>query len=80
LAADLWGEHYKKRCFGGTVAGPDTTILGGIMWTAIFPGFESEAAIFLGILMITLPSAVGGGVAGWQRSRSRKILFALKAI
>jgi len=50
------------------------------MWTAIFPGFESEAAIFLGILMITLPSAVGGGVAGWQRSRSRKILFALKAI
>ena len=61
----------RKGLLVGGLVGLFVPILGGLAWMRIYPGFESQPAIFLGILMMAGPSAVGGGVAGWIRSRSK---------
>lgn len=58
----------------GAAIGLVVPIVGGSIWMRIFPGFESQPAIFLGTLMITVPSAVGGGVAGRLRFRWKRQL------
>jgi cytochrome bd-type quinol oxidase subunit 1 len=62
----------KKGVLAGILLGLFVPILGGLVWMRIYPGFESQPAIFLGALMITVPSALGGGVAGWLRTRSKR--------
>jgi len=47
-------------------------IVGGVVWMRIFPGFESESAIFLGSLVLAGPSALGGSFAGVLRSRAAR--------
>lgn len=58
----------------GILVGLLVPILGGFAWVRIFPGFESEPAIFLGSLMIAGPSAAGGGLAAWLCSRTRRVV------
>lgn len=54
----------------GLLLGIAIPIAGSFAWMKIYPGFESEPAIFLGGLMIAGPSAIGGSLAGWLRSGS----------
>lgn len=61
----------RKTLILGSVLGLALPILGGPIWMIIVPGFEAGAAIFVGSLMVSVPSAVGGGIAAWIRSRSK---------
>ncbi|HMI50585.1 MAG TPA: hypothetical protein VK525_03670 [Candidatus Saccharimonadales bacterium] len=42
------------------------------IWMLCFPGFESSTAFFTSAVVISLPNALGGGVAGWLRTRVRR--------
>jgi hypothetical protein len=44
-------------------------VLGALLWNALDTGFEESPAHFIGALLMSGPSAVAGGVAGWLRLR-----------
>ncbi len=73
----VWSPFFRldtnaKGCLVGGLVGILLPIVGGLIWTKIFPGFESEPAIFLGSLVLVGPSALGGGFAGVLRSRAMR--------
>jgi len=57
----------------GVAIGLLLPIVDGRIWLICFPGFERTAAFFSSAVVISLPSALGGGVAGWLRSRVRPV-------
>jgi hypothetical protein len=61
-----------KGCLVGGLVGILVPIAGGLVWMRIFPGFESQPAIFLGSLVLAGPSTLGGGFAGVLRSRATR--------
>ncbi len=61
-----------KGCLVGGLVGILVPIVGGLVWMRIFPGFESQPAIFLGSLVLAGPSALGGGFAGVLRSHATR--------
>jgi hypothetical protein len=40
-----------------------------MVWISLVRGFERSAAIFMGSLMLSIPSTVGGAIAGWMQSQ-----------
>jgi len=58
----------KWRTVFGLLLGLLLPILGGFALMKITRGFES-AALFAGGVMLAIPGAVGGALAGWIQSR-----------
>jgi len=65
-------DPLKNGVKAGVLLGLAIPLLGAFVWMRIFPGFESQAAIFTGSVMIAVPSAAGGGLAGWLHARRSK--------
>jgi hypothetical protein len=62
-----------RNLFAGVSLGLLLPILGGVVWMRLYPGFESQPAIFIGSLLTAGPSAAGGGFAGWLRYQSKPV-------
>jgi hypothetical protein len=77
-SAVLWSPIVRRYTEGkgwlaGILLGVFLPILAGFIYMKLYPSFEN-GPVFLGSLIMTLPSAIGGGVAGWLRSRSERQL------
>lgn len=57
----------------GVAIGLLLPIVDSRIWMLCFPGFESLTAFFTSAVVISLPNALGGGVAGWLRTRVRPV-------
>jgi len=53
----------------GLALGFGIPALGGFFFSIIAAGFESPA-IFVGALILSIPSSIGGALAGWIQGRS----------
>ena len=67
---DLGLENAVKALAVGISFGLVAPILGGFVYMKIYPGFEEQVGIFVGSLFTAGFSAIGGGVAGWLRSKA----------
>ena len=59
----------KLATLCGLVLGFALPALGGWLLSSLTPGFESPA-IFAGAVMVSIPNAIGGAIAGWLQWRS----------
>jgi len=53
----------------GGVLGAVLIVAGGLVCASLARGFELRPGIFIGSLMLSAPSALGGAVAGWVNRR-----------
>jgi hypothetical protein len=53
----------------GTVIGVVFIIAGGFLWGLVSRGFEVPSALLIGSFMLSIPSGIGGGIAGWLTHR-----------
>ena len=58
----------RKALLAGISFGFFVPFLVGFVYMKIYPGFENQVGILVGVLFTAGSSAVGGGVAGWLRS------------
>ncbi len=53
----------------GTVIGVVFIIAGGFLWALVSRGFEVRSALVMGSFMLSIPSGIGSGMAGWLNHR-----------
>ena len=77
IVGSLWlnfvtggGTSGPRRIVWGICLGLLLPVAGGYAWMKINHSFESPA-IFWGGVILSIPSAIGGGLAGWIQSRAR---------
>ena len=62
----------RKALLAGILFGLFVPFLAAFVYMKVYPGFENQIGIFAGALFTAGFSAVGGGVAGWIRSRPKR--------
>jgi len=68
----LWSLRLNngwKGLLAGLFLGFSLPVLGGFIYTRIYPDFHNSLILFFALLTGG-PSAIGGGIAGWLRVRS----------
>lgn len=71
LCLPMFGRDTSgKGMLAGVLLGIFLPILLGFVWMEIYPVFENRPALFIASLLTAAPSAFGGTLAGWLRSRS----------
>lgn len=53
----------------GLVAGAFCAGMGGLLWASQTSGFEARPAVFIGSLLLSIPSGIGGAFAAWLNRR-----------
>ena len=64
------GTSEPRRIVWGICLGLLLPVVGGYAWMKIDHSFESPP-LFWGGVILSIPSAIGGGLAGWIQSRAR---------
>lgn len=54
----------------GFGAGILCAVIGGVLWASHVSGFETRPAVFIGCLLLSVPSGIGGAIAGWFGQRA----------
>jgi len=54
----------------GIAVGVLCMLVGGTLWASSASGFEVRPAIFMGTLLLSVPSGIGGGIAGFLNQRA----------
>jgi hypothetical protein len=49
----------------GFSVGVASAVTGGYLWASALTGFETPSAIYMGCLLLSIPSGIGGAIAGW---------------
>jgi len=76
--AILWIPWVRRHTKGegwvtGILLGIFLPFLAGLIYMQLYPSFENES-ILSGAVLMAAPSGIGGGIAGWLRSRSGRNL------
>lgn len=53
----------------GFLIGSVSALLAGLVWASATRGFEAPAAVFIGCLLLSIPSGLGSAVATWINQR-----------
>ena len=81
--AILWIPWVRRHTKGdgrvtGILLGLFLPFLAGLIYMQLYPSFEN-GPILLGAVFMAAPSGIGGGIAGWLRSRPGRNLAGASA-